>query len=549
MSLERCLGNLDEAIAAAKALGLDASAAGATRETARARLGFPSSAYVLALAGGTGVGKSTLLNAIAGENVSPASARRPTTSDVVAWVPSSRGRELAGLLRWLGVSEVREHVGGALGDVAVLDLPDFDSIAREHRERVDALLPRVDAVAWVVDPEKYMDDVTHGGYLRHFAPRIRRQIVVLNRSDLLSPADAHRVVEDMRKQLGRDGAAGIEVVATRARDGAGGIGELRRWLESGVEAKSVVASRVVADARGAVRELAAAAGVLDGTAGTLIEPARQQRALAAVASSALAVIDIAGLERQAVAATRFAARRRGAGPLRYVTSAIYRLIGRARTAADPAGFLKRWQLRGSLAPIVAPLRELVTSAVTSVPAPLRGGLAALSTPASMENRLAATIDRAVVAEAADFRVPTSGLWAVIGAGQYVVTAVLIFSALWFAVLFEIHDVPVGTISLPYLGPVPAPVALLAAALLAGYVLAKLLQLHAGWLGRRWARRVGARVSAEVRQRIADDLLVPLEQFEASRAALNKAALAADDCAEGAGGSGTRKDTRGHRTRH
>ena len=99
MSVDRCLENLDEAIAAARSLALDATDAIATRDTARARLGFPSSAYVLALVGGTGVGKSTLLNAIAGENVSVASARRPTTSDAVAWVSSSRGRELADLLK------------------------------------------------------------------------------------------------------------------------------------------------------------------------------------------------------------------------------------------------------------------------------------------------------------------------------------------------------------------------------------------------------------------------------------------------------------------
>src|SRR5206468_2738818 len=293
--------------------GAEVGIAAATRDTARSRLGFPSTAYVLALAGGTGVGKSTLLNAIAGENVSPAGARRPTTADAVAWVPSSRGRELAGLLRWVGITTVREHAGGALADVAVLDLPDFDSIALEHRERVDALLPRVDAVAWIVDPEKYKDHVMHGGYLTQFAPRIRRQIVVLNRSDLLSPADATRVAEDMRHQLRREGAGDIEVVATRAREGVGGIGELSQWLDSGIEAKRVVASRVAAEAREAARQLAAGAGVLGDAAAPLIEPARRERALSSVSRGALALIDIAGLERQAVAATRFAARRRGAG--------------------------------------------------------------------------------------------------------------------------------------------------------------------------------------------------------------------------------------------
>ena len=530
MSVDRCLANLEEAIEAANALGLETSAAVVTRDTARARLGFPSNAYILALVGGTGVGKSTLLNAIAGENVSAASARRPTTSDTVAWVPSSRGRELAGLLHWLGVSEVREHAGGALAEVAVLDLPDFDSIVPEHRDRVDALLPRVDAIAWIVDPEKYMDHVMHGSYLRKFAPRMRRQIVVLNRCDLLSPAAAGRVAEDLRGQLRRDGAGDIEVVATRAKEGAAGIDGLRKWLESGVDAKRVVVSRVAAEAREAVRDLAAGAGVVGGTNDLLIEPARRERALSSVARGALAVVDIAGLERQAVAATRFAARRRGAGPLGHLTSAIYRLGGRARTSADPAGFLNRWRQRGSLAPAVEPLRELITSTLPSVPAPLRGALAALCAPVSLEHRLSETVDRSVAGEAATFRVPTSALWSVIGAAQYAVTAFLIFFGLWFVSLFYIHDAPVGSINVPYLGPVPTPVALLAVTLLVGYVLAKLLQLHAGWLGRRWAKRVGAHISGEVRQRVVDELLVPLDRFEAARAALQKAVSVADDSA-------------------
>ena len=279
----------------------------------------------------------------------------------------------------------------------------------------------------------------------------------------------------------------------------------------------------------AVRDLAADAGVLDDTQVPLIDPGRRDRVLSSIARGALDLIDIAGLERQAVAATRFAARRRGAGPLGRLTSAIYRLSGRARTSADPVDFLKRWRLRGSLAPAVEPLRELVMSTLPSVSPPLRGALAGLSASASIETRLAVTIDRSLAAETAGFQVPASGLWSFLGAAQYAVTALLIFSVLWFASLFVIHDAPVGAISVPYLGPVPTPVALLAAALLAGYVLAKLLQLHAGWLGRRWATRVGARITREVRAAITADLLVPLDKFDASRAALKKTVLLADDC--------------------
>jgi hypothetical protein len=529
-----CLTHLDDAIASASALGLDTAAASAVSESARTRLGFPSTAYVLAMAGGTGVGKSTLLNALAGQEVSPASARRPTTAEPVAWVPAARRRELADLLAWLGVSNIREHDAKDLGELAILDLPDFDSIAPEHRQRVDALLPRVDAVAWIVDPEKYKDEVVHGGYLRALAPRLRHQLIVLNRSDLLSAEETTRVSDDLRAELRRDGLTDIGIAVTRARDGAAGVGDFRRWLESGVEAKQVIAARVAAEARDAVRELATRGGVADGQAAPLIDAGRRERALDSVARGVLALVDIPGLERQAVAATRLAARPRGAGPFGHLTSAVYRLTGRARASADPAGHLRRWQRRGSLAPAVEPLRELIATTIPSVPASVRGPLAALSTPVVFEQRLADTVDRSLTTEAAEFRVPTSALWSVIGLLQYAVTAVLLFCALWFASLFLIHDAPVGSVDVPYLGTLPTPVALLAATLLIGFLLAQTLRLHAGWLGRRWARRIGKRITREVRERITDSLLLPIEGFDAARARLAKAARgASEDCVSAA----------------
>jgi len=76
VTLSASLSALDDAVDAAAALGLDTSRARQVLADARGRLGFEGSAYVLALVGGTGVGKSSLLNALAGETVSPAGPRR-----------------------------------------------------------------------------------------------------------------------------------------------------------------------------------------------------------------------------------------------------------------------------------------------------------------------------------------------------------------------------------------------------------------------------------------------------------------------------------------
>ncbi|MDP9245677.1 MAG: 50S ribosome-binding GTPase, partial [Chloroflexota bacterium] len=277
MTLADQLDALADAIAAAGELGLDASAANATRDIARDRLRFPGSTYVLALAGGTGVGKSSLLNAIAGTNVSRVAARRPTTAEPVAWIPRAARDELAPLLEWLGVRETHEHDDPRAAGVAVLDLPDLDSIVPEHRAKVDELLPRVDAVVWVADPEKYQDAVLHDDYMQRWMPRLERQVVVVNKSDRLGTEDAERIRRDLAQALPGDRGA-IEVISASAASGEAGIERLRAWIAGGADAKRIVAERIAAEARAAIRELAERAGVATG-AGELVPAARRASAL------------------------------------------------------------------------------------------------------------------------------------------------------------------------------------------------------------------------------------------------------------------------------
>ncbi|HET7473108.1 MAG TPA: GTPase, partial [Candidatus Limnocylindrales bacterium] len=187
---DRCVDALRRAIAAADALGIDAAEARRVADDAETRLGFPGDRTVVALVGGTGVGKSTLLNALAGREVSTASARRPTTNAPVAWLPDGGDEDgLAEVLDWLDVpTSARVRGGdGAAGErpPTILDLPDLDSIEPGHRARVDELLPRVDAVVWVTDPEKYHDALLHDEVLARWLPRLGRQLVVVNKADRL----------------------------------------------------------------------------------------------------------------------------------------------------------------------------------------------------------------------------------------------------------------------------------------------------------------------------------------------------------------------------
>ena len=518
MTLSASLSALDDAVDAASVLGLDTSRARRVLDDARRRLGFEGSAYVLAFVGGTGVGKSSLLNALAGGTVSAASRRRPTTGLPVAWVAESARDETAPLLAWLDVREIRGHDDPAFADVAILDLPDVDSTTPEHRARVDDLLPRVDAVVWVADPEKYRDAVLHDEYLRRWAPRLARQLVVLNKSDRIG-AEAERLREHLAASLRAEGIANVGVAVTSAA-GGGDTHELRGWILDGVEAKRVMSERIATELRDAALDLATRAGVTE-NADPLITPEKRAQVEADVTREAAAVVDLRGLERQAVAATRLAARPRGAGPFGLVTTFIYRASGRDRVVADPEGYLRRWRERGNLARVAEPIRSLVGDLLPRVPAPARGAIASLIDAEELRTRLTSAIDAAVAARTAEVRAPTSPVWSVIGALQYVVTAGLLFAGLWIAAVFLLHA-PFASVDVPILGPIPTPLLVLAALLLAGFVLARALGAHAGLLGRRWARRLRDDLSHELEQRLRDVLFARLDTIDAARSRIGAA---------------------------
>ena len=516
--LDARLGRLRAAAEAAASIGLTSTAARATKVADRVaqRAGFGGSVYVLALAGGTGVGKSSVLNALAGRTVSPARALRPTTQRPVGWVAERRRDEVEPLLAWLDVEHVVTHADPALGDVAILDLPDVDSVRGEHRKIVDALLPRIDSIAWVVDPEKYDDERMHA-YWRHVARHADRLRFILNKADRLTDADRRIVADDLRARLVADGVPRPVVHVVSAVSGDG-IDALRDELADAAGAKIIVAAKLEADVTDASNRLARVAGI-DPDVGyrPLLPDERRAAMIDEAVAGALTLVDPPGLARQIRSAVLHRARAGGGSLLGRVIALVASLTGQKARRADPAAYLRAWRNRGALGRVLNPMRGSMIEAADRLPGASRGEVLASMGAPTAERDLERLLDRTTAAEAAALEVPRSILWPVIGALQLVVGAVLLFALAWIVVLFVAGGgVPVGIVEAPLVGPIPMPLAILAGAVLVSAILGWLLGLHAGWIGRRLARRVAARTEEAVRAAVGAEGFSALTRIEEAR---------------------------------
>ena len=219
---------------------------------------------VVALAGATGSGKSSLFNALVGSPVAVVGARRPTTSRPVAAVWGEE--DATELLDWLSVAQ-RHHVPATaqppwnLDGLVLLDLPDFDSRVESHREESARVLDLVDVFVWVTDPQKYADARLHDDFLRALATHDAVTVVVLNQADRLRAEDLTSIRGDLSRLAAADGIADVQVIGTSATTGAG-VDELRTRLATTVAARNAAQHRLAADVRAASQELRR--GVADG---------------------------------------------------------------------------------------------------------------------------------------------------------------------------------------------------------------------------------------------------------------------------------------------
>ena len=222
-------------------------------DRASQRLRMSGDLTVVALAGATGSGKSSLFNSLTGLDLAAIGTRRPTSSMPLACV---WGEEPAGeLLNWLGIprrhqvahrSSLEDAQSEDLDGLVLLDLPDHDSTEVEHRLIVDRLVELVDVLVWVVDPQKYADAALHNRYIKPFASHSSVMVFALNHADRLSDEQRKSCVNDLTRLLKSDGLKSPTIVATSAVNGAG-MDDMRALLVKRVNAKRAARERLAAD--------------------------------------------------------------------------------------------------------------------------------------------------------------------------------------------------------------------------------------------------------------------------------------------------------------
>ena len=215
--------------------------------------------------GGTGVGKSTLLNALAAARIASSSVKRPTTQ--FSTVYHHADVDISALPEPFRLCRAASHEHPELRQKILIDTPDVDGTVIEHHERLKEILPVADAILYIGSAEKYHDRAVWQLLLEH-APT-RGFAFVLNKWDRCLAANDEKTGrspdEDMRQSLHQAGFHSPILFRLCSKQWeikrVDGVSELElipddflklvRWLESELD------ERMIRDikARGIVNEL------------------------------------------------------------------------------------------------------------------------------------------------------------------------------------------------------------------------------------------------------------------------------------------------------
>jgi GTPase Era involved in 16S rRNA processing len=503
-----------------------ADEAAALLQQAEARRARSPEHTVVGVFGATGSGKSSLVNALVGDEVAKAHVRRPTTSQALAVTWDATGA--ADLLDWLAIRqrvERTEPIDPRARKLVLVDLPDIDSIEAGNRAIAERLAVQVDALLWVVDPQKYADDVLHAQFIAPHARHAAVTLIVLNQVDLLAASDRASVVASLQSIVSRDGLPRARVLSVSART-LEGIDALRAAIGDLAAARKARDARLTAD----VQTLAA----------RIDDPGSAPRL---DSKAALRVRDEVGTAAgvEVVAAAVASSYRKRAGqvtgwPLvswigRLRSDPLTRLgLGPRRRGSeknsDPDVHRTSMPLlsAGAQAKLSLAVRSFADSAAEGLAGPWKAAVRTAAEGAL--DKLPADLDLAI----AHTPLPAKGSWwwVIVGIVQWFAIVIGVGGALWLvgASLLPTFGMPALLIPRVEEGPLEGwaiPTLLIIAAVLVGVLLglisAALSALTAGARRRRTRRRLLASVDEVVQRDVVSPVAAELDRARGVAAAL------------------------------
>ncbi len=475
---------------------------------------------VVGVFGATGSGKSSLVNALVGADVARTHVRRPTTSEALAVAWDAEGA--TDLLDWLHVRErvVREDpLDPRATRLLLLDLPDFDSIEKGNRDIAEQLAAQVDALIWVVDPQKYADEVLHVQFITPHARHGAVTLVVLNQIDLLPVAERAGVLASLRGLLETDGLARARLLPVSARTGEG-LEALRGAIGDLAGARELREARLAADVSTVAARIPAP-GTVRTPGGKAVDALSTQLAVAAGAEVVASAVG-GSYRKRAQQITGWPLL---SWVLRLRADPLTRLgLGRARKGTDPD--LHRTSMpalnAGSQAAVSLAVRSFADAAAEPLAESWRAGIR--SAADATIDALPAELDLAIARTA----LPTRGSWwwPLFGVVQWAAVIAALVGVGWLLAAAFLPSLGLPTIEVPKVEGWALPTLLIAGGVLLGILLGMVggvLGAVAGAARRRRARRLLMASVAAVTQRVVvAPLGAELDRARAFAAALTTA---------------------------
>lgn len=393
---------------------------------------------------------------------------------------------------------------GTGAGLILLDLPDFDSTARAHREIVERLTGQVDVLLWVVDPQKYADAALHHGFLRGLANHDAVTLVALNQADRLGEQDLGDVTASLAGILEGEGLQGVTVFPVSALTGRG-VDELASAVRDLAEGRAAATRRIAADAARAADELLPF--IAEQPVAAPSDEARTTLAQGlGTAAGVPVVVDAvrSAYRRDAHAATgwpvtRWLGRFR-ADPLRRLNLRRQDVVPEVRRSSLPLG------QPAQRARVDQTLRVFGDEVAHGVVEPWHTSIRDASRGTADD--LTDALDAAVTT--ADLETGRRAWWRIFGVLQWIAFAALVAGLAWLGVLAVLGFLQLPAIDVPRVEGFPVPTLLILGGAGSGVLLGVLAALLARWGAARRAARVRRRLLAACAQAAEDIAVVPVE---------------------------------------